>query len=227
MIVSHRHRFVFIKTRKTAGTSVEVFLSPTCGERDIVTPLEPPEPGHRPRNFRGLFNPFTAAAQREPWLRTAKRLVTACRYYNHMPALLVRERVGAAVWDEYFTFCVERNPWDKVVSMWHMERGRTGRDLSLREYLAHGRRFPLNEPLYTDGSGAVIVDEVLRYERLDEGLARVFERVGVPFPGSLGIRTKAGYGRPKRSYREAFDDETRGMVARIFAREIALLGYEF
>ena len=227
MIVSHRHRFVFVKTRKTAGTSIEVFLSPRCGEEDIVTPLEPPEPGHRPRNFRGLSNPFTAAARREPWLRTAKRFATATRYYNHMPAALVRERVGATVWGEYLTFCVERNPWDKVVSMWHMERSRSGSDLTLRDYLAAGRRLPLNEPLYTDGSGTVIVDEILRYEQLDEELARVFGRLGVPFPGSLTVRTKAGYGRPKRSYREAFDEETRGIVARLFAREIALLGYEF
>lgn len=227
MIVSHRHRFVFVKTRKTAGTSIEVFLSPLCGDGDVLTPVEPPEPGHRPRNYRGLFNPISRAARREPWLRTARRLLTGVRYYNHMPAALVRERIGAPAWDGYFTFCVERNPWDKVVSMWHMERSRAGRDLTLADFLAAGRRLPLNEPLYTDAAGGVIVDEVLRYERLDEELARVFGKLGVPFPGSLTVRTKANYGRPKRSYRDAFDDGTRETVARLFAQEIALLGYEF
>ena len=43
MIVSHSHRFIFIKTRKVAGTSVELFLSQFCGEEDIVTTLGPDE----------------------------------------------------------------------------------------------------------------------------------------------------------------------------------------
>jgi hypothetical protein len=39
VIVSHRHRFIFIKTTKTAGTSVEMFLRQFCGPDDIVTSL--------------------------------------------------------------------------------------------------------------------------------------------------------------------------------------------
>lgn len=39
MIVSHKHRFIFIKTRKTAGTSIEISLSRYCGESDILTPI--------------------------------------------------------------------------------------------------------------------------------------------------------------------------------------------
>ena len=39
MIVSHRHRFIFIKTRKTAGTSIEIALSAHCGPDDIMSPI--------------------------------------------------------------------------------------------------------------------------------------------------------------------------------------------
>jgi hypothetical protein len=39
VIVSHAHRFIFIKTRKTAGTSIEISLSRYCGEHDILTPI--------------------------------------------------------------------------------------------------------------------------------------------------------------------------------------------
>ena len=39
MIVSHAHKFVFLKTKKTAGTSIELALSTLCGDDDIITPL--------------------------------------------------------------------------------------------------------------------------------------------------------------------------------------------
>ena len=43
MIVSHKHKFIFVKTVKTAGTSVEIALSRFCGENDIITPIHPPD----------------------------------------------------------------------------------------------------------------------------------------------------------------------------------------
>lgn len=61
MISSHQHRFIFVKTLKTAGTSIEVFLSGLCGRDDVVTPLHIPEPGHAPRNFGGFYNHMPAA----------------------------------------------------------------------------------------------------------------------------------------------------------------------
>ena len=39
MIVSHAKKFIFVKTRKTSGTSMEVSLSQVCGPDDIITPI--------------------------------------------------------------------------------------------------------------------------------------------------------------------------------------------
>jgi len=39
MIISHKHKFIYIKCRKTAGTSIEMSLSKLCGPQDIITPL--------------------------------------------------------------------------------------------------------------------------------------------------------------------------------------------
>ena len=52
MIVSHKHRFVFVKTRKTGGSSIEHALSEFCGGGDVLTPL-PPEVKipYLPRNY--------------------------------------------------------------------------------------------------------------------------------------------------------------------------------
>ena len=39
MIVSHSRKFIFLKTRKTAGTSLEIALSKYCGPEDILAPI--------------------------------------------------------------------------------------------------------------------------------------------------------------------------------------------
>ncbi len=106
MIVSHRHRFIFIKTRKTASTSVEIALSRHCGPDDVVTPITPEDEvlrarlgGLGPQNHEPPDFPVRAA--------------------NHSGCRAVGAAVGCAVWNDYFTFAVERNPWDAVVSSYH------------------------------------------------------------------------------------------------------------
>ena len=37
MIISHKHKFIFVRPRKTAGTTMQNVLSKICGEDDIIT----------------------------------------------------------------------------------------------------------------------------------------------------------------------------------------------
>jgi hypothetical protein len=39
MILSLEHKFIFLRTKKTAGTSIELALSDLCGPDDVITPL--------------------------------------------------------------------------------------------------------------------------------------------------------------------------------------------
>jgi hypothetical protein len=229
MILSHKYRFIFIKTAKTAGTSVEVFLSKHCGPQDIVTQIVPPLAGHQPRNYEGFVNPIPEILERPGKLfSTLRHTMTSCRkFYNHMPAREVKNRVPADVWNGYFKFCVERNPWDKVLSHYHMHAARAGGGLSLDEYFAHGR-FPINYFRYLDHSGEkVIVDRVVRYENLLAELREVFAYLNIPFDGTLGVEAKSDYRTDRRPYQEVFNDQQRRLIEKAFAKEIELHGYRF
>lgn len=229
MILSHRHRFIFIKTAKTAGTSIEVFLSKHCGPGDVITPIEPPIEGHRPRNYTGFINPLPEMLQRPGKISAAFRHSMSSRekFYNHMPAVEIRNRVPAGVWNSYFKFCVERNPWDKVLSHYHMHAAREGGPLSLDEYLARGR-LPINYFRYTDRRGRkIIVDRVLRYENLLVELGEVFSLLAIRFDGKLGVAAKSEYRTDRTPYQEVFNDEQRKLIEKAFAKEIELHGYQF
>jgi hypothetical protein len=229
MIISHKHKFVFIKTAKTAGTSIEVFLSKHCSPQDIVTPIFPPVEGHQPRNYEGFINPIPEILERPgKFFSTLRPSFTSReKFYNHMPAYEVRNRLPADAWNTYFKFCVERNPWEKVLSHYHMHAARKGGSLSLDEYLARGR-FPINFFRYSDRSGSrIIIDRVLRYENLLPELSEVFAQLHIPFQGTLGIAAKSEYRSDRRPYQEVFNDEQQRIVEKAFAKEIELHGYYF
>ncbi|HUS65246.1 MAG TPA: hypothetical protein VMZ28_11915 [Kofleriaceae bacterium] len=233
MVISHRHRFVFIKTRKTAGTSVEIVLSSLAEADAVVTPTTPPEPDHHPRNWRRRFNPVPELAwvlrgdgpvpRKQGLLRLARDERDGRAFYSHISLDLVRLREGARI-AGYRTFCFERNSWDKVVSFYCWQRGnmraKNRPHPSFEEWVAAGR-LPTDWHLYARGE-RVLVDTVGRYETLSADLTRIL--------GSLGLPTDVALPSAKASSRPKELDFDRGPAAsaaieRVFAREIAHFEY--
>jgi hypothetical protein len=200
MIISHKYRFIFIKTIKTAGTSIEAYLSPHCDERDIVTPLIPPVEGHIPRNH-GSF-------------------------YNHYSAWGARQVIDPAIWKDYFKFCVERNPWDKTVSDFSMNNARAGNRFEFQDYFSRGR-FCRSWELYTDDDGSLLVNRVLHYENLNQELGDVFSDLGIPWSGNLDVWAKSGHRVDRKPYQEWYSPEQAAVVAKVFAEEIKAFGYVY
>ena len=121
MLISHIHRFIYLKTIKTGGTSVEIYF-----ERYCVNPAEA----------------FIESHEREEevskWGIIGSRLgdVVNQRWYNPLPGWRIREMIGAEMWNSYYKFCVIRSPFDKVVSLfWHQSSIRDRAELRHSSFL--------------------------------------------------------------------------------------------
>ncbi len=232
MIISHKYKFIFIKTRKTAGSSIQIYLSEHCGQDDIVSTIDRPERPYHPRNFRGLYNPIPELMEKKSPAKVARalgRFFTLKKFQSHIKARDVRERIPKDIWEGYYKFTVERNPWDKVLSHYHFVRQRYSKydqNISFEEYLDVAE-LPYNYPKYTDLNNNIMVDRVLRYENLNDELADVFAQLGVPFEGSLGPQEKSHYRKDRRPYQEVYTPGQRDAVAKLFDQEISMHGYEF
>lgn len=251
MIISHKYKFIFIKIRKTASSSIEASLAPHCGENDVITPMPlSPEHNHA-RNWEGVVGGWRIL-QRIPelifWRDTTiqnykgmsqRRQILHGNLYNHMRAVDIKACIPAKIWNNYFKFCCERNPWDKLLSRYAWQY--KGHDSELpngvsshlfTSYLQ--QNFKASPPLsdyafYTDNSNKLLVDKVMRFEDLTNDFATVSNNIGIP--AKLELQLKHGHRSPELSnkfaYRNIYTSEQRQLVEEACAKEIKLFGYEF
>ncbi|UCH10902.1 MAG: sulfotransferase family 2 domain-containing protein [Fidelibacterota bacterium] len=230
MILSHAYRFIFLKTNKTAGTSIEIALSEFCEETDIITPITPEdEEVRRSLGFRGPQNyriPLLRYQLRD-WMRLFLRGQRTA-FFNHMAAVDVKRLVGEQVWSSYYKFCFERNPWDRVISLYYWRCRNKDPMPSISEFINSGALEVLKKrglELYTINR-EVAVDRVCLFEKLADELEQVRTRVGLPTNLSLP-KVKGTYRKDKQHYRDLLSPEDEATIAKLFEREIALFGYEY
>jgi sulfotransferase famil protein len=232
MIVSHEHKFIFLKTKKTAGTAIEAALSELCGPLDVITPYREESEGERkglkPQNYR-IDHPLKPKRPllRRILMRPERYYHPSVGFYEHMPAATVRGYVGEEVWRSYFKFAFDRNPWDRQVSWYLYKTKSKPKRPSFERFMASRRRAYVNNHEIYMLDGALAVDFVGRYESLEQDLnealrlAGVKRRIAVPRLNVTPNKDEA------RGYRSYYSDATRGLVAEWYQPEIALLGYGF
>jgi len=235
MIISHKYKFIFVKTKKTAGTSIETYLNRFCNTEDIFTPIgfEKDTKNHSAINYRGFFNPINELQRIKninQFKKTIIDFITQNKFYNHMPAYLIKARIPNKIWENYYKFCVERNPWDKTISHYFMLKNRIDKDLTFDEYILN-KKFCFNHPLYMDYKQKnIIVDHVIKYEKLMPEIAKIFNQLNIPFSDSLGVNAKTNIRKDKRRYQQFFSNEYekyREVIKKAFKKEINLHEYKF
>ena len=242
-IISHRHKFIFVRPRKVAGTSVQIALSRWLAEDDVAS-----------HDFPMLT--FDRRTDDDDFGVAPVRVTdeSGAVYGGHDLPEEIRKKVGEDVWAEYFKFTVVRNPWDLLVSYLHSKFGpnywrdvwgrrrpidfvrnvpRALRLFRLRRELVRGRKEEaveaiLREDLFSDigqipqfyfSRGEAYADYVIRFENLQQGYDEVCRRLGLP-PQDLP--------RPKNTdYRDYYTDFSREYVADLCRPMTAAFGYRF
>lgn len=224
MIISHKYKFIFIKTRKTAGTSIDLALSSFCGPNDVVAPRAKNDElatFYIPAQNYEIGLKYYGLSDVWYYIRHGKKKV----FRAHSPASYIKENISHDIWDNYFKFCFERNPWDKVISdyYWNLYKGRIS-NTSLHEFVMCNKmisdfgKYSINNE--------IAVDFIGKYENLEQDLEFVRDKLHLPDKIELPY-AKSGIRKDYSPYQELFSEEERMKIKAVFSKEICTLGYSF
>ena len=240
MLISHRKKFIFTKTKKTASTSVESYFEKYCmPEGQWVF-------SHAKEEYvgkEGIIGYRGGNRRKQIW-------------YNHMPAAKIRDRIGTSLWNSYFKFTVVRNPFDKLISGFYMQEKRlrnynTAQRLWIiaqklsgkanpRDYIvgdsqierfrswirnggaAGGAMLDRNKYLI---NGDICIDFFIRYEDLENGIKHICDKLDIAFEPENIPDFKSGMRNKQFSLSEFYDQETINVVNSLYAFELNHFGY--
>ena len=115
MIISHKHKFIFFKPLKCAGSSVELSLIPHCGDKDIVTgtayedELIESNFLYVPKNNLNVVNHVVKGSD-------TITIVEPVYHTHTTPSVLYDKYENYNEISDYYHFSIVRNPFDALVS---------------------------------------------------------------------------------------------------------------
>lgn len=252
MLISHRHRFIFVHIYKTAGISISSALIPFAATpRQLAVDRRFNRLGLSflyPRVIRGdstvrdwISNGMNNVFERMRFLDEHPQPVKE----PHVTAAEIAEAVGSETFDSYFSFAIVRNPWDWQVSLYRFALESV---MSLPKAAAYVRGLAPERRIYSQfGSfddyirwrcagdvvlqtefvcspdGELIVDYVGKYETLASDFRAICDQIGIE---ATLPRLNESASAP-RPYQEYYTPETSELVRRTYAPDIERFGYEF
>jgi hypothetical protein len=231
MIISYSRNFIFIKTKKTAGTTVEAVLATGCGVEDIISKVSGDKypgsdlliPGRK-----SLARPENVDESDDSDDEDELLPKGSVHGFNaHSTAENARDLLDPAFWNSAIKITAERHPYEKAVS---------------QAYYRMFKRNPRNQPFAIhlqktvhrggyagfrmwSADGKPVIDEFVRYEHLRNDLTRVCARLGIPMPAEIPVM-KARTRVDRRPAREILTREQKDRVYENCREEFEILGYE-
>ena len=209
MLISDQKKFIFVHISKTAGTSI-----------------------------RAALEPYSIKSPSGKWHSLLRRFDLPKNYSNykfsrHAFLSEASEKMPNNLYQTYFKFAVVRNPWDRLVSSYHSHHGlkkelnpnrKYKEAVSFHEHLERQHRrknFQLSRITNVDGD--IDLDFMLRFEQLASDVEQLAEKLDL----NISLPHRNHSFRKKAAYQDYYDQNSKNFVAKYWADEIDLLGYQF
>ncbi len=214
MIISRGRNYIFVHIPKTGGTSMALALESRAMKDDIML-------GDTPK-----------AVKRRKRLRD---MPAAGRLWKHSTLADIEGVVTRAEFEQMFTFALVRNPWDRIVSLYHWLRVQTFDHpmvgLAKENNFAGFLKTPalqnsLIQAPYAaylrDGAGDEHCNLFIRLEHFTQDATPLFDHLG--FELTLPLENASDRAQSFQSY---YTDDLREIVDQTCAVDIARFGYNF
>lgn len=239
MIICHNHKFIFFKPLKTAGTSIEAFLSRSCNENDIVT-------GPAKTDNRLIESAY--------YCRNNLDTNGLHRFHGHTYPDLLYSKTNST-WDSYFKISCVRNPWDLCVSYywWSIwSKSEHFKDITINDkdnyadVIRKFKKFLLSPSILDESSinGAESfkttidflaresdrfiksdINHYIRFENIQNDVKNLCNSIGIP-PGEIP-RFKSTQRKLPMHYTEYYDNIAKSVVEKKFLTSIEKFNYYF
>ncbi|GBF80254.1 sulfotransferase family 2 domain-containing protein [Aphanothece sacrum] len=206
---------------------MEIALSKFCGKNDIITPISREDevirkklgyPG--PQNYEVLLTTTDTRIFKKP---------QSIVFYNHISAREIKNWLNDEIWYEYFKFCFERNPYDRIISLYyHYISYLPEKDekMTLSDFINSDLIFGLRKwgfDIYTIDK-EIVVDQVYLYENLEQEIENI--RLQLNLPEMLLLpKAKGQYRQDKKTSTTTLTKEEIKKISQLFEKEIQLFGY--
>jgi hypothetical protein len=200
MIVSRKHKFIYLGINKTGTISIEKALW----------------------SYRNKYY--------HKYLEFKHNIIHKGKpAFKHNPALNIKALIGDRAWNEYFSFTFVRNPWARTLSEYAKHRHNENIPLKqgFTEWVLAGGNWLAREntmkKFVTDENGEIIVDYIGKLENLHEDMKIICAKIGIePVKLQHFHKTKNTAG-----YREMYTEETRRIVTEWVSEDAEMFGYKF
>jgi len=200
MIISTKHKFIYLGINKTGTTSIENALW----------------------QYRNRYH--------QKYLHIKHNIINKGKPdFKHNPAMNIRTLVGNKIWHQYFSFTFVRNPWARVLSEYtrHIYDGNMPLKEGFTEWVQAGGNWLAKEntmkQFVADSNGEIIIDYIGKLENIDDDLKKICNEIGIE---SIALQ-KFNKSKQKYDYRDIYINETREIVTEWVAEDAEQFGYEF
>ena len=208
MIISHKYKFVFFATMKTASSSVGRALG------DKLKTKDPDFINYKYSLLDRRINPTFSSDKK----------ILQTKYSKHTAYHQTNEKE----FKNYFKFSFVRNPWDRAVSWWffnqnlhkdHPTRKKIKDLLNFKDFILSAPPSMWYQSQYRFTKGC---DFIGRFEDLQNDFNIVCNKLGL---GKIEL-TKRNSSK-HLPYNKYYNNETRQIVAEKYAKDIEYFGYKF